>query len=113
MVCRQSLGNHQCRGTLIDSGPAPGNIIDIMRPRPAIPVRRLNPKLDEPPFWLFRLETWLMLASLCLFFQIFPSVFLGLLYIVDVRNWTWGVWVGVEVAIVATLLVLWGWQKSD
>lgn len=68
---------------------------------------------DEKPFWLFRLETWLLLASVSLVFQIFPAPFWGLLYAIDVRNWSWGVWVGVEVAVIATLFVLRAWQNSD
>ena len=67
---------------------------------------------DEKPFWLFRLETWLVVASIALVFQIFPPIFWGLLYAVDVRNWTWGVWVGVEIAVVATLFLLRAWQNS-
>jgi hypothetical protein len=59
------------------------------------------------------LETWLVLAAICLSFQMFPRLFWGLLYIIDVRNWTWGIWVGVEIAVVLTLLALWRWQNSD
>lgn len=76
-------------------------------------VRRAAAYEEEKPFWLFRLETWLVLAFLSLIFQIYPALFWSLLYIVDVRNWTWGVWVGVEIAVVVTLIVLRAWQYSD
>ena len=61
---------------------------------------------DERPASFFRLETWLVLTSVSLVFQLFPALFWGLLYAVDVRNWTWGVWVGIQVAVVAILIFL-------
>jgi hypothetical protein len=69
--------------------------------------------LSPKRFWLLRLETWLVLAAICLSFQIFPGLFWALLYGIDVRNWTWGVWVAVEVGVVVILLGLWRWQNSD
>jgi hypothetical protein len=63
--------------------------------------------------WLVQLETWLAVASLSLVFQIFPAAFWGLLAILDVRNWTWGVTVGVEVAVIVLLLALRVWQTAD
>jgi hypothetical protein len=63
--------------------------------------------------WLLQLETWLIVASLALVFQIFPAAFWGLLAVVDVRNWTWGITVGVEIAVIALLLGLRMWQTAD
>jgi hypothetical protein len=60
-----------------------------------------------------QLETWLAVASLSLVFQIFPAAFWGLLAILDVRNWTWGVTVGVEIAVIVLLLALRVWQTAD
>jgi hypothetical protein len=63
--------------------------------------------------WSLRLETWLVLAALLLVCQLFPSIFWGALYLVDVRNWSWAAWVGVEASVVLILLALWRWQNSD
>jgi hypothetical protein len=81
--------------------------------RPTAAARRHPACEEDQPFWLWRLETWLVLSIMALVFQLFPRLFWGLLAAIDVRNWTWGVWVGVEIAVVVTLLVLYGWQKSD
>jgi len=62
--------------------------------------------IDEQPAWFFRLETWIAGTSLTLLFQLFPSLFWGLLYAIDARNWTWGVWVGLQVLVVALLVYL-------
>ena len=75
-----------------------------------LPADQTQPRAGRS--WLFRLETWLVFAGLFLLFQVFPSLFWGLIYIIDVRNWTWGVWVGVEIGVVIALLGLWRWQKS-
>ena len=63
--------------------------------------------------WVASLEMWLVLASLSLVFQIFPTAFWNLLAIADVRNWPWAVWVGVEVAVIAVLLALKVRQTAD
>lgn len=84
---------------------------------PAKPIpashRRPPVHVEEPPFWLFRLETWLVISVIALVFQLFPALFWKLLYAIDVRNWTWGVWVGVEIGVVVLLFVLYAWQNSD
>lgn len=63
--------------------------------------------------WLLQLESWLVLAALSLFFQVFPAAFWRVMAVVDVRNWTWGVWVGVEIAVIAVLLLLRVRQAAD
>jgi hypothetical protein len=75
-------------------------------PLPALPI-----SASRRP-WLLRLETWLVLAAIGLAFQMYPALFWGLLYWIDVRSWTWGVWVGVEIAVLVILLGLWRWQYS-
>jgi hypothetical protein len=63
--------------------------------------------------WLLQLESWLFLAALSLFFQLFPTAFWRVMAVVDVRDWTWGVWVGVEIAVIAVLLLLRVRQGAD
>ena len=85
----------------------------MSKPR-TVPAARVRSEPDEEqPFWLFRLETWLAIATVTLVFQLFPALFWGLLYWIDVRNWTWGIWVGVEAAVVVILFALYVWQTSD
>jgi hypothetical protein len=50
-----------------------------------------------------RLEILLVVAVLALFFQVFPSLWFGLLRVVDVRNWPRGAWMVVNVAAVLAL----------
>jgi hypothetical protein len=63
--------------------------------------------------WVCQLETWLVLASLSLVLQIFPTLFWRLTAFVDARNWTWGMWVGMEIAVIAVLLLLRVRQTAD
>ena len=52
------------------------------------------------------LELLLVLAFLALLFQVFPALWFGLLWAVDVRNWSRGMWMGLNVAIVFALFGL-------
>jgi hypothetical protein len=79
---------------------------------PTLPTDSLQARPAQGRPWFFRLETWLVLAGLFLVFQVFPGLFWGLLYLIDVRNWSWGAWVGAEIGAVIILLALWRWQKS-
>ncbi len=49
------------------------------------------------------LELLLALAFVALLFQVFPSLWNGLVWAADVRNWSRGVWMGVNVAVVLIL----------
>jgi hypothetical protein len=76
-------------------------------------ARARHEPAEEQPFLLFRLETWLAISIVSLVLQLFPALFWGLIYAIDVRNWTWGVWVGVEIAVIVILFALYVWQTSD
>lgn len=60
---------------------------------------------DEPGFpWL---ETFFGISLLTLVCQLYPPLFWGILYYVDVRNWTWSaIWL-INVLIIGVLLVIW------
>jgi hypothetical protein len=53
---------------------------------------------------LIRLELLLMLATLALLFQLFPSLVIALSRALDLRYWPAGVWLSVNVAILIALL---------
>ncbi|MEX2317294.1 MAG: hypothetical protein WD669_09095 [Pirellulales bacterium] len=50
-----------------------------------------------------KLELLLVLAFLALLFQVFPSLWFGVLGVLDIRNWPRGVWVVINVAVVLAL----------
>ncbi len=50
-----------------------------------------------------RLEAFLVLAFVVLVLQVFPALWFGLWWVVDVRHWSRGAWMGLNVAIVLTL----------
>lgn len=51
-----------------------------------------------------RLEVLLVLAILALLFQVFPALWHGIVWALDVRNWSRGVWMTLNVAIVVGLV---------
>jgi hypothetical protein len=53
-----------------------------------------------------RLEVLLVLAFLALLFQVFPSLWFGLLWAIDIRNWSRGVWIAINVAVVFSLFAI-------
>lgn len=57
--------------------------------------------LREGIAWL---ELLLAIAALALVLQLWPALAHGLLWAIDVRNWSRSVWFGVNIAVVATLL---------
>ncbi|MCI0332052.1 MAG: hypothetical protein L0228_02350 [Planctomycetes bacterium] len=50
-----------------------------------------------------RLEVLLVLAFVTLLFQVFPSLWNGLVWSFDLRNWSRGAWMSANVAIVLVL----------
>lgn len=55
---------------------------------------------------LGRLEILLVIAFVALVFQVFPALWFGLIWAVDVRNWARSAWMGTTVAILAVLFGL-------
>jgi hypothetical protein len=53
-----------------------------------------------------RLEVLLVLAFLALFFQVFPSLWSGVLWALDMRNWSRGTWMVLNVVVVVFLFAL-------
>lgn len=53
-----------------------------------------------------RLELLLSIASLALLFQVFPSLWFGLVWALDVRNWSRGIWIGLNALAVAALFAI-------
>ena len=90
---------------------APGP--SVMVKQQTVITHRVRIEPEDKPSFLFRLETWLVLASVSLFFQLFPATFWGLLWAIDARNWTWGVWVGVEIGVIVTLVGIKAWHNAN
>lgn len=53
-----------------------------------------------------KLELLLVLAFVSLLFQVFPSLWHGTLWIIDVRNWSRGVWMLLNAAVVFALFAI-------
>jgi hypothetical protein len=53
-----------------------------------------------------KLELLLVLAFLALFFQVFPSLWFGVLGVLDIRNWPRGVWMAINVGVVFSLFTI-------
>lgn len=53
-----------------------------------------------------KLELLLVLAFLALLFQVFPSLWFGLLGVLDIRNWPRGVWMAINVGVVFSLFAI-------
>ncbi|MGQ0601069.1 MAG: hypothetical protein ACT4QE_05155 [Anaerolineales bacterium] len=60
----------------------------------------------DTPAGLGRLEVLLVIAFFALVFQVFPSLWFGLVWAADVRNWARSAWMGVTVAILVVLFGL-------
>lgn len=58
------------------------------------------------PLGFGRLELLLVLAFLALLFQVFPALWLGLLWALDVRNWPREVWLAINVGVVLALFAI-------
>ena len=57
-------------------------------------------KISSTPNSAFvRLELVLVLASIALLFQLFPSLWFNLVTIIDIRKWPHGTWISVNVVI--------------
>ncbi len=52
------------------------------------------------------LELLLALASLALLFQLFPSLWIGTLWALDIRNWPRTVWFAANMMVVFTLVAI-------
>jgi hypothetical protein len=58
------------------------------------------------------LELLIALLVVSLIFQIWPALWWGLLWAVDVRNWSWSVIIGANVVVVLGLLYLKSFRDS-
>lgn len=56
-------------------------------------------------------EMLLGISGVALFFQLFPTLFWGLLYAIDVRNWSWTVIIVLNALVVACLIGYRAWQN--
>ena len=73
---------------------------------PSIPgnqIRRRKTRVCQAFAWL---EVLLALTILALSLQLFPSVWWNVVAAVDLRNWSRGDWLGLNVAIVLTLVAI-------
>jgi hypothetical protein len=53
---------------------------------------------------IIRLEVFLAIAILALFFQLFPPLWHGTRFAMDVRNWSRGTWLGINLFLVCVLV---------
>ena len=58
------------------------------------------------------LELLIALLVVSLVFQIWPFLFWGLVWAVDVRNWSWSVIIGANVVVVLTLIYIKSYRDS-
>jgi hypothetical protein len=62
---------------------------------------------NEPKrFRIGRLEALLVVTVAALVFQVFPTLWFGLLWIVDVRNWSRSAWFGLNLAVILGLFAV-------
>lgn len=63
---------------------------------------------ESPSRWL---EWLLVLSCVTLVFQLFPVLFWGLLYVVDIRNWSWTAMSLILCVIIVILFAYRAWIK--
>jgi hypothetical protein len=66
---------------------------------------------DEEESRFFRLETLLAVSCAALLFQLFPSIWWGLLATLDLRNWTWRYYAAASAMAIVVLLALKAWRE--
>lgn len=59
-----------------------------------------------------RLWGLLLIAGICLVFQLFPSIWLGLVAALDARTWTWRAFAVVCAVSIVVLVAARAWQNS-